>query len=441
MSPPYEITFIPSVGTVLTETDITNTLNNYTGYKEARYFFLQLETVEPGDGTARIGIAEIEIYDPLGNNIALNTITSPTGWLSLGNLVNGDYASTDIAQQMGVAGERTWVGIDLGSEQKIAGIRAYSRNGRYGTGANAHKMFPYRIYLYDESEYAGRTFANGGNSSSSATTGPIDYDIYSVTSDTTKSNGATKMITINAGSAGNSGTQRHVLYHGIHAQIGTTDNPVTIIPESFYQNNAITSYGPTRVRNTGITINNEDTFSLPVGSVIIWLSETPPTANYLYCDGSSFAASDYPHLYTIIGTSYGGTSTDPLLPDLTDRSPIGGEYDTTGEMRDTLDYTPNTVDATTKTGGSNTLNPNQLIHTHQVTSSNTKIIYAESNAKNGNLGSSGASIHDPWQKYGSTSYQDFVDEGTTESGYMPPYNRVNYIIYAGYKTSSSDNFI
>ena len=158
MSPPYEITFIPSVGTVLTETDITNTLNNYTGYKEARYFFLQLETVEPGDGTARIGIAEIEIYDPLGNNIALNTITSPTGWLSLGNLVNGDYASTDIAQQMGVAGERTWVGIDLGSEQKIAGIRAYSRNGRYGTGANAHKMFPYRIYLYDESEYVRRLY-------------------------------------------------------------------------------------------------------------------------------------------------------------------------------------------------------------------------------------------------------------------------------------------
>ena len=113
MSPPYKITFIPSEGTDLTETDITNTLTNYNGYKEARYFFLQVETVEPGDNTGRIGIAEIEIYDPLGNNIALNTITSPTDWLSLGNLVNGDYASTDIAEQRGVAGERTWVGIDL----------------------------------------------------------------------------------------------------------------------------------------------------------------------------------------------------------------------------------------------------------------------------------------------------------------------------------------
>jgi microcystin-dependent protein len=433
MSPPYEITFIPSVGTDLTETDITNTLNNYTGYKEARYFFLQVETINE-----RIGIAEIEIYDPLGNNIALDTITPPTSWLSLGNLVNGDYDSNDIAQQTGVAGERTWVGIDLGSEQKIAGIRVYSRNGRYGTGANANRMFPYRIYLYDESEYAGRTFANGGNSSSSTTTGPIDYDIYSVTSDTTKSNGATKMITINAGSAGNSGTQRHVFYHGIHAQIGTTDNPVTIIPESFYQNNAITSYGSTHVRNTGITINNEDAFSLPVGSVIIWLSETPPTANYLYCDGSSFAASDYPHLYTIIGTSYGGTSTDPLLPDLRDRSPIGGEHHTSGEMRDTLDYTPNTVDATTKTGGSNTLNPNQLIHTHQVTSTTNKAIYNSESAKNANKGA-GASVHIPNNQYTSDDYKKFGE--TPESAYMPPYNRVNYIIYAGYKTSSSDNFI
>lgn len=435
MSPPYEITFIPSVGTVLTETDITNTLNNYTGYKEARYFFLQLETINE-----RIGIAEIEIYDPSGNNIAYNKILSNNQFNGLHNIVDGITDDRLYGEVLATPDERTWVGIDLDFDQKIAGIRVYSRSGYYGTSVVVTRMYPYRIYLYDSSEYSGRTFTNSGNSSMT-TSGPIDYDIYSLTSDTLKHNGATKMKVLNAGSASTAGYQQHVFYHGIHAQIGTTDNPVTIIPESFYQNKAITSYGPTHVRNTGITINNEDAFSLPVGSVIIWLSETPPTANYLYCDGSSFSASDYPHLYTIIGTSYGGTSTDPLLPDLRDRSPIGGEHHTTGEMRDTLDYTPNTVDATTKTGGSNTLNPNQLIHTHQVTSSSSKLIYKETSVKNGNLGSSGASIHDPYQEYGSTSYKDFDDEGTTESGYMPPYNRVNYIIYAGYKTSSSDNFI
>ena len=235
---PYNITFTPSNGTELTETDVTTTLNNYTGFKTAQYFFLQLETIEPGDGTARITVTEIEIYDQDGDNIALSTIATDASdyWTHISNTVDGVTDTTDIGMQMGSAGERTWVGINLGSNKKIAGIKVYSRRGGHGSGEDSIKTQPHRIYLYDSSEYTGRTFSNGGNSSESASKGPIEYGNYSFISDTTKPNGAIKITTINRGDDENSGTEQFIVHYGINAQIGSATNKVTSIPDSINNN-------------------------------------------------------------------------------------------------------------------------------------------------------------------------------------------------------------
>ena len=69
--PPYDITFTPSSGTTLSSSDISDTISNYTGFKQARYFFIQLETV-----TQIMNYGEIEIYDETNTNIGFNIHTS-----------------------------------------------------------------------------------------------------------------------------------------------------------------------------------------------------------------------------------------------------------------------------------------------------------------------------------------------------------------------------
>lgn len=52
----------------------------------------------------------------------------------------------------------------------------------------------------------------------------------------------------------------------------------------------------------------------PVGAIMMWPTATAPEG-WLICDGSSFSASAYPELNTLLG----GTT----LPDMRDRAPVG----------------------------------------------------------------------------------------------------------------------
>lgn len=66
----------------------------------------------------------------------------------------------------------------------------------------------------------------------------------------------------------------------------------------------------------------------PIGSISMWYTGTPPT-DWLICDGTTFSATDYPDLNTLLG---GNT-----LPDLKGRMPVGvgqqssGKWDSTAE--------------------------------------------------------------------------------------------------------------
>lgn len=58
---------------------------------------------------------------------------------------------------------------------------------------------------------------------------------------------------------------------------------------------------------------------------------------WLLCDGSAFDPSKYPDLYRKIGTTYGGSSSSPLLPDFRGRAPVGaGTGDASGATAHTL---------------------------------------------------------------------------------------------------------
>ena len=221
--PPYNIPFTPSSGTEITETDVSNTLNNYTGYAEARYFFLQIETITQ----ASMNYAEIEIYDETGTNIALNkSAVQDSTYGSSGSYVaskgnNGITTGTSEFQHSASSSTvRSWWAVDLGSDTKIAGIRLYGRanNGMILGAAYYSRIAPFRIFLYKSADYTG-SFTNGG-------TGPLYYDDYQLHSDD-----ATKTEVING--------DQQVFYYGIVAPVR-----FATLPTSFFQNKAIVAYKP-----------------------------------------------------------------------------------------------------------------------------------------------------------------------------------------------------
>jgi len=74
-----------------------------------------------------------------------------------------------------------------------------------------------------------------------------------------------------------------------------------------------------------------DDFSLPgdrtcrvVGEIIAYAGTISPDPDWLLCEGQSVLRSDYPDLFTVIGTTYGSVDgTHFNLPDLQGRSIIG----------------------------------------------------------------------------------------------------------------------
>lgn len=61
---------------------------------------------------------------------------------------------------------------------------------------------------------------------------------------------------------------------------------------------------------------------LPAGTITMFAGSTAPTG-WLICDGRSVSSADYPELYAVIGTTYGGYGTNFQLPDLRGRFPVG----------------------------------------------------------------------------------------------------------------------
>jgi microcystin-dependent protein len=188
------------------------------------------------------------------------------------------------------------------------------------------------------------------------------------------------------------------------------------------------------LNNTGVLLNNSLYVDMPVGIIIIWLSTSLPTDNtYLWCDGSIYSPTDYPDLYTVLENSYGGTTTQPRLPNLLNRAPIGGIVK--GNIIDiSLGSTePTAVYNTTflKTGGNSELDPSQFIHKHNV--SGGPFISDVTSTKNTDNDSGGSNQN----YYNNQSFNNGLTFGETSSStHYPPHNKVNYIIFAGKKTNA-----
>ena len=188
--PPYDITITPSSGNVITPTDVSNAIANYTQFYTARYMFIQIEA------TAQVmHYSSIQIYDPQGNlisgglpdnNYAQSSTYANISWFRAKYAFNTGYTNYNHTGYS--SGTREWIGVNLGSDKQIGGIRVYTRPLDIGvTGDNYYlpngdqydRMAPFRIYLYKNAEYINGHFYNGG-------LGPINYDTYHLRSHSNK---------------------------------------------------------------------------------------------------------------------------------------------------------------------------------------------------------------------------------------------------------------
>lgn len=70
------------------------------------------------------------------------------------------------------------------------------------------------------------------------------------------------------------------------------------------------------------TYLNTEHFMTPVGASMMWHTVTPPL-NWLICNGGLALKTQWPELFALWGTKYGGNATQFGLPNFTDLSPMG----------------------------------------------------------------------------------------------------------------------
>jgi microcystin-dependent protein len=68
----------------------------------------------------------------------------------------------------------------------------------------------------------------------------------------------------------------------------------------------------------------QGTFMMPIGTVMMWHTVTPPVG-WLICNGGTELKTQYPLLYALIGNTFGSDSTHFTLPNYTETSPFGAD--------------------------------------------------------------------------------------------------------------------
>ena len=187
----------------------------------------------------------------------------------------------------------------------------------------------------------------------------------------------------------------------------------------------------TSISATGIKCSNdeaEQTSPYPnIGTILMWaggfgIDQCP--SGWLICDGSSYPKNDYPELYDVIDTTFGGDNDYFNVPNLVKRVPIGGD------TMDGSDYTINSEN----TGGTNLITSEYFNHTH-IFAEQTVVKFA------GNTGftiddSSSTAVDRP-VSYEAPNYNIIETSMPTlngqlhngiQSNYYPPYILILYII-------------
>ena len=70
------------------------------------------------------------------------------------------------------------------------------------------------------------------------------------------------------------------------------------------------------IQGNRIVTQNELDRILPVGAITMWAADSLPSSDWRFCHGGTVSASECPVYASRIGTRYGGSSSNPGLPDM-----------------------------------------------------------------------------------------------------------------------------
>jgi microcystin-dependent protein len=171
----------------------------------------------------------------------------------------------------------------------------------------------------------------------------------------------------------------------------------------------------------GYRINgNQMVDAIPVGTVISYTNEVLPSG-WLKCDGSELLQTDYPDLFAVVGTKYGGSTTTFKLPDMRSRTIVGSGQNVNCTNRTIGD-----------TGGSEThsLTVDEIpSHSHRVfnSQSTSALEYSATNKKDILIGDRGGQYEQT-----NTDNTDYIEStgGSQPHSIMSPFIVCNYIIKA-----------
>ncbi|CAF3424210.1 unnamed protein product [Rotaria sp. Silwood2] len=198
-------------------------------------------------------------------------------------------------------------------------------------------------------------------------------------------------------------------------------------------------------------------FGVPVGTIVAFAGKTPPS-RWLWCDGSEIPRAQYSALFDVIQNSFGSdiSSTNFKLPDLTAKFLLGqslmpgSNFATGGSSIITLtenqlpSHKHGTGTITIESSGSHIHNVTDPGHDHGGFTGSApgstgnsgqggKLNSAPAGTHNHNIiaGKTGITINSAGDHSHSVS-GDTASVGNGASiNIMPPYQTVNYIIYAG----------
>jgi microcystin-dependent protein len=163
----------------------------------------------------------------------------------------------------------------------------------------------------------------------------------------------------------------------------------------------------------------------PIGSVQAYAGASAPTY-WLLCDGRTVSQTTYASLYAVLSTLYntGGEAAGTFrLPDLRGRVVAG--LDSMSALMGAANQIPNLTTLGTRGGAAtHTLSINEMpSHNHAPPGSNTQYLIYQNGVGDFNMPAAGVYI----RGYSGVSNTG----GGLPHNNLPPYNGLNYIIYAG----------